>query len=912
MPPFLERLARVLLETHPDGLQDVAVVLPGRRAGMVLRKYLAQLAGRSQWSPDMLDMGIFLERVSGMRRGSAMELLFLLYRTHRELRGDRTEGFDEFLQWAPVTLRDMSEVDQHLLDLDDLYRELHSYDEIEAWSFTRLGEPSAAQQRLIQHWKATGELHRAMGVHMRAVAMGTAGAVARAAAESVAGTETQLPWKAVWFAGLNALEPAPTTVIQALQKIGLAHLAWDTDRWYLEDPLQEAGLFLRRSIAAMGPGVLPPVDAIRTRPRTVHIVSVPNTVAQAAHAAQYLHELAPDERAATVVVLADELLLMPLLEALPADIAPLNVTMGLPLEALPIHGFTEAFFDLHRGYREEQGFRLADAERFFGHPFIFREDLTPRLITSLRSGQRSTIPLPVLADTMRDSGFPEVEKLIAALTPVNDPVAEMPARSRSLFAWCDALCGSDLLAREQLFRMARLQQHLDQELQRSGLSGIGMEAYTRLRDRLLREERLDLIGEPLSGLQVMGLLETRAIDHQHILVLGATEGILPRGEGEQSWIPNDIRKSHGLPLRHDREAITAYHAIRLLQGADKVHLVHPSITSPDSTGPSRFMAQWAHELPGGTASKVVHSGRTATIAQRAMPLIAVQKDDAVRVRLDAILTKGLSPSALGTWLRCPLDFYFTYIMGIRAPDEVDGQLGSDILGEAVHAVLEAVFRPLLGQRLAAEVLRKAAGNTHAMLLAHLGGAYPPEVLSRGHFRLRIEMAANAMERYLKAEADRCATGFSIPLGLEIPVHGELPGGTRLRGRCDRVEDRDGLVHILDLKTGTVNPADLRLKTLDREGIGAGQQQAMQLLIYAWAYLMQHPDVTVARAAIIPLRTPSAAEGHFLHVGGSSEIWRDQLPGITTLLHTLVDELRDPAVPFIHDPDSKWCTCCTTP
>ncbi|MDX9751915.1 MAG: hypothetical protein RBT71_12600, partial [Flavobacteriales bacterium] len=451
MVPFLEQLALALRRHHPDGLADVAVVMPVRGAAAVLRKYIAQGSDRPQWSPDIMDMGGFMQRASGMRQGAPVEMLAHLYRAHTAIAGAKAEPFDEMLQWAPTTLRDMSEVDEHLLDLDVFYRELQEIDDIEEWSF-RLGEPSPGQQRLMRHWRQTAALHRAMHQRMRAEGTGTAGMVARTAVERI--TEGHLPWKAVWFAGLPRLAPAAAQVVALLQQRGLAQVAWDTDRHYLDDPLQEAGLHLRQAIARAGPGLVPPQGAIRERPRTLHATTVPNDPAQALHAAALLEAMTDAERADTAIVLADPELLMPLLQAWPAAAANARVAMGLPLAALPVHGLMEAFMRLHTLPRAHVELPVADVERLLAHALVQRGPDDRAAIAALRAEGRPGIALGRLATIISAHGRPDAGDLEDALRPVTDPVAEMPDRTTALIAWAQVRCADDPWGREQLFRMA--------------------------------------------------------------------------------------------------------------------------------------------------------------------------------------------------------------------------------------------------------------------------------------------------------------------------------------------------------------------------------------------------------------------------------------------------------------------------
>ncbi len=906
MSTFLDRLAKTLLERHGPRLDEVAVVLPGQRAGMHLRKYLAQHTGHALWSPEVLDMGGWMQRYTGLTQLPTMDGLLLLYEAHRNMAGERAEALDSFLQWAPIALRDMSEADAHLLDLDDLYRDLRAYHNIDQWSFTLGKDLSAGQQRALDYWQATGDLHRKLSELMAARSLGTSGWISRQAASRP--LPTPLPWTCTWFAGLNALDPASTMLIRKLAGANAAVLAWDTDHYYLDDPKHEAGRFLRRSINDLGPGVLPPIDDLRTRERSIRAAMVPDRITQARFAAQELKGLDEATRARTAVVLADEDLLMPLLEALPNDIGPVNVTMGLPTTVLPISALVTSFLHLHM-YQEGGAFRVEDVRRLLLHTFLHRGMASQKTLEALMAMQRPRVRQPTLHALFTEHGLGNDPNMEQALSPM-ESAADVPSRIVALLQWVRKLHGHDQLIEEQLFRMARMQHRLDQALERTGAAAMDVRAYCRARERLLREERLGFFGEALEGAQVMGFLETRSVEMERIILLGANEGTLPRSSTQQSFIPFEVRRAYHLPLRADTEAITAYHTYRLLHGCGDLVAVSDQGGATEGDRPSRFIAQWQHELVPVSKTSVLEEHVPVHFATRQSPQLQAHKDAAVLERLKVMAERGFSPSALGTWLRCPLDFYFTQVLRIQPPDEVDHKLGSDVLGEAVHGVLQDLLVQRLNTELDPDEMRTWADSVKPMLVARLGKDFPAEVVDRGHFRLRIEMAAAATAEFLRNEADLIAEGTRIvPLAVEADLGAALPDGIRLRGRCDRIERRNDVVHILDIKTGSVHEKDLRLKTLDRNELAAEQRYALQLLTYAWLYLMEHSEEPCVKAGILPLQKASQAEGTFLRIGNSDLIERSQMPDLTALLAQLVEELRDPERPFMHDSDSRHCTCC---
>jgi RecB family exonuclease len=776
---------------------------------------------------------------------------------------------------------------------------------LEEWSF-RLGELSPGQERLNQRWRSTGELHKAFSELMEERQVASSGYIARSAVSSLE-KERQLPWNTIWFAGLNALDPASTAVIKRLQQQGLAKIVWDADPYYLEDQNQEAGRYLRRSIRELGNGELPPQPAIMDLEREVHAVAAPNALAQTTYVAQRLAQLDPAQRSETAVVLADEQLLLPFLEQLPVDIGPINVTMGMPLKALPVNGLTDALLQVHSTMIEGGGVLVQDLESLLGHPFLHEGRATTTLIAALRAKGTIRVPTDGLPAEMDKCGSLHAERVLQVLAPLDRTLSELPDRFNALFAWAKELAKNDRSIQEQLFQMARLQQRLHSALERCGQLSMDLRTYGSVRDKLLREERIAFLGEPLRGLQVMGLLETRALDHERLFMVSMNEGTLPTTNTQQSWIPFDVRKHHHLPMPSDGEAISAYHFQRTMHLAKHVELIHNG--GDDSGEASRFMAQWRKEVVGRSRTTWSDGVVAAkSVLRRARPLI-IEKDPATLARLKTICERGLSPSALGTWLRCPMDFHFKYVLGIKDADPVDGTLGSDVLGQAVHNVLQDLFKPLEGLTLCPGTIAAMPDQVDHLLLHHLAKEYSPATLTHGDFRLRREMAAEALRSYLREEQRRCEDASTMVISIEEELGATLPNGVLLKGRSDRIDVRNGLTTVLDMKTGAIRSEDLRLAELTREAITPAKRYALQLMIYAWTYLEQHPEVEVVRAGIIPLQRSSQAEGEFLSIAKGTTLNRKSMVAIGDLLVELVEEMLDPDRPFAHDPDSGYCRFC---
>ncbi|HEY0977583.1 MAG TPA: PD-(D/E)XK nuclease family protein [Flavobacteriales bacterium] len=911
MEPFLVRLAHAILAEHGTALREVAVVLPSERAGLHLRHALARAAGAPLWSPELLTLATCTQRISGHRPLPMEELLFEAYEAYREVSAGEAQPLTEFLQWAPTALNDMSEADAHLVPLDGFYRDLRSWEELE-WSFNE--DPlSPGQQRMVRYWAMKGRLHAALNTRLQARSLGTNGLVERIAAEQ----DTALPWRTLWFAGLNALTPAQERILDRARRQGIARFAWDADTYYLTDHAQEAGLHLRKAIGRFGPGMIPPVDGIRSGQLKVETVGTPNEAAQAWCAARLLVEAAPDERRATAVVLANGNLLGPVLEALPTDLGAINVTMGSPVSNLPAGALLEALLELHAGARPDKGYFHRDVERLLRHPFLQQGSTahaTRELLADVARSQRTFVPVARLGTFADALPEPFGQHARQVFTSVTNAAHDLPERTNALLSWARLLVQHDAFSTEQLYQASLALQRF-QPLLATYHPDLDPSAYGRIHQRLLRTAEVGLFGEPLQGVQVMGLLETRALDHRRIVVLGAQEGDLPSGGNDRSFIPFELRRAYAMPLRDSTDAVQAYNFMRMLHGAELLVLVHPE--GDASKGRSRYILQLEHELAHRVPVSFTARQARIPVPVRATASVLVAKDEAVLARLRALLQKGLTPSQLGEWLTCPLDFHLRRVLGVKETDEVAARIAANVLGEGLHTTVENLYRPWLGSSLRADDLREAATRVPAALRTTLASVVAPEVMEAGQPLLQLEMAAQAAQRFLRKEAELVEGGADIvPSALELDLNGEVPRASaalgtpvHLRGRLDRVDVRDGRVHILDLKTGRVNDAELTVHEPTLAAFNGGKRYAAQLLTYAWLYLNKHPEVEAVRAGLLPLQRPSASGGVYLRVDGSDRIGREMMPAIEAFFQDVARTMLDPGIPVQHDPKSRFCRFC---
>jgi len=911
MSGFLQQLAHALIAHHGNDLRDVAVVLPNRRAALHLRKHLAGAIGRAFWSPRCFTLEEFMGELSERQALGAVEQLLELHACHGTVRPGTNEPVEEFLHWAPTTLNDMNEVDAHLVDRERFYHDLRAIDALDRWSVGYGQDLSPGQARLVRYWELKRDLHVAFDRTLAERGLGTRGMVERAAADRA--MNAPIPWSRVWFAGANALTKAQAAVVRAMRSRGLATFAWDADRYYLDDPEQEAGRHLRSLLSEHGPGVIPPGEGLANGERAILVAHAPNLVSQCDLAAQWIAGLTPAERDRTAVLLPDGSLLMPLLRALPQAVGRVNVTMGVPLHTLPVNGLITALLDLHEHGKGTDGMHLDRLAALLMHPFLQGSGnaRTRSLMDALRSEQCMFPRLNDLDRHTRDWPPQEHTWLSGALRPIGDAAADVPDRIARLLAWARHTVGADVLADEQLFHAAVVVQRLGAALE-ARPERLNARSYGMVLMRCLRQERIDLRGEPLEGLQIMGLLETRAIDHDRLIILSAVEGALPPAAPSNSFIPFDVRRVFGLPMPHDGDAISAYGFYRALQRARHVQLI---TCGGDATEASRYVAQIERELvPGSRTTFARIEAQLPTVKPYAPP-IQVEKSPDVLDRIQARLARGLSPSAITAYLNCPLDHWFRHVLGIRPHYGADERLGDDLVGTVVHAVLQQVFSPLCGRSGDPDALLAAVPEVPALVRRSMGAAASGRSVNEGQPLLQAEMAASAIQRYLSYEARRWREhGAPVILALEhalsVPI--EVPGMRTpipITGFLDRSERRGGDLFVVDYKTGAVHAGDTSIR--DIADVPRNKPYAIQLLIYAWLALRRDPGPGPARAGIVPLREPAGMDRSLLRIGAADRLERAQLPLVEDFLRAVIQDMLDPERPIAHEPRSRTCRFCAT-
>ena len=868
--PFLQQVATYLLRRHPEDIDEQLMILPSQRAGRFLQRYLGMEAGGRIWSPHIMTMDSFIQESHPHPTADPITTYFDLYQVYANVLGLEASTFESFVKWGRTLLEDLDEVDRSMISSSDLFSDLRKIKEIENWSFDRQ-ELSPYQNNYLKLWMKLGTIHDGLKENLS-----SKGRVLKGEAYRALGTEPSRSFERigdgkVHFIGLNALSRAEERLVEHLLNKGIAELHFDSDPYYLDDPAQEAGHFLRRyKKRGWQKGFGYSSGPMGGHGRKICISGVNGRVAQAKLAGRILEQEAPtDERLRSAVVLADEQLLRPVLHSIPASLGQLNVTMGFPLHQTLIQDF---FHDLLKMHRQAQrgdpegttrGFYHRDLIRFLEHPYtdsLFQQLLggsSRSFVEQVRADNRSFLDHHELYERL-ERAFPELkddlpeqlQKLFRPLQKMPQDILQLQEGALGLLREALVKDGNEL-DRENLFEYARVLKRL-RDLFDEGHSVSSIDAYERILEQIVEGEELSFTGEPLQGIQVMGMLETRAIDLPHIILLSANESILPKAKSEASLIPQDLRNYYRMPTRHDKDAIFAYHFYRMIQRADKVDLIHDSDPSGPGNGEkSRFLTQLVHEAPKKDPRTSIEEDPVHIPLQKdeSLPL-SIPKDEKVRERLREWAAKGVSPTALSTWVEDPYQFYRKYILRLPEPEELAESIDARALGDVIHDGLYELYRPFEGKELRSSSIEKMFKEIPELVKAQFSQHYEQKDMAFGKNHIMLRVIEDRMKQFLRAEkehiekAEAQGDGLFIEkleasskLDLELDLSGECVP-VRLRGTPDRIDRIGGKKRLIDLKTGNVEPSKLKVGEASDLLEEPGHKYALQLLFYGLLYIRE--------------------------------------------------------------------------
>ncbi|MCX6272013.1 MAG: PD-(D/E)XK nuclease family protein [Bacteroidetes bacterium] len=939
---FLGKLSSYLKERYPDHLQELALVFPNRRAGLYIRRYMALGSLKPMWAPAIFSIEDFVMHLGGKRKAENHQLLLILYKVYQQIEKENAHDLNEFLNWAPVMLDDFNEIDLYLADPASIFSYLSEAKALSTWNLDK--KPLTEFQLSYLHFfNSLNEYYQLLQTQLEQANLASQGSAYRYAADTIEQLEPGLIWKKILFAGFNALTGAEEKIISYLIDKGKAEIFWDADNYYTDNPIQEAGKFLRQYQERQGWGEFRWKDDSYSRlPKEIRIIGIPQNIGQAKVAGQLISEVPTSELSETALVLGDENMLIPVLNSVPEEIGKFNVTMGLPLRLTPMNGLFDALFQLHIHAERlsKETFYFKDLLTLFRHPFF----------SELLDANHANAGIQVVE---KGSGLKEREEwlLIRAFFSRDEVIRDILKPGMLDRYRLDILFGSYsaqplelLVAFQELcdFMKDHFQSKTASEEEPGPERTLEMEylyAYSLLFRQILETwegteipvtlgsvyklfrqaagaVKLSFYGEPLTGLQVMGMLETRTLDFRNIIVLHVNDDIIPSGKGVPSFIPIDIKDHFHLPTYRDRQAVFAYHFYRLLQRAEKVDFLYNTEPGQLMGGEkSRFLHQLRQEL---TAYNPSIRLTETTISfppegENKIKPIVIQKDRKTLHDLTVINSKGWSPTVLNMYRVCPLRFYFSQILKIQEPDEADENMDAATVGTVFHEILELLYQPTLNQPLTADSYKEMKRRLPELVRKKYQDNLQHGDLESGKNLLMVKVTESLILQHLDKEKDTWISRNQprIPLiviGLEKWLSTDF-FQYRLGGKVDRIDQYEHDYYLIDYKTGKLEEKDVRLVNAEKLKDDPAMDKVFQLMIYSYLfYKQQNPKLSLIIPGIISLRRPAAGI-LTLKLPEGSDLLKEGISMMENLVKKILDDLYNPEVPFIQTENLITCTYC---
>ncbi|WP_318343793.1 PD-(D/E)XK nuclease family protein [Flagellimonas baculiformis] len=905
---FLEHVLDDLEKKQLD-IASCTFVLPSKRSGTFLKKHISKRLNRSVFSPQTLSIQEFIEALTGLSQSSNVNLLFNLYAVYKEADINQHEDFSSFIKWGQTLLHDFNEIDGYLIPAKDILNYLSAIKELNHWSLQK--EKTELVENYLQLW---GKLENIYGKFTTALLhqkTGYQGLIQRIAVQSLSEQTKASSANPVIFVGFNALNNAEAQIIQHYLEQGNAYIYWDIDTYFLNDPIHDAGLFIRNYQREWP--YLKNQSRITTQdsflsPKKISITGVPKNISQTKYVGQLLQELALNKEISlknTALVLADETLLDPMLKAVPPSIGEVNITMGYPLYKTVLHSFFLTYLELCLNV-SERGWFYKNVLEFISNPYVSvlsasgETDFAKALAKDIKEGNW----LYVSSDML--SAYDGSKELLAIL---------FPKKSISPKEWVEHCLKliqhlknsyqsqENALELEYLYRFHTLFNQLGQYLEKVDFM-TELKSIKNLFKQLSSVETLDFIGEPLSGLQLMGMLESRNLDFETVIITSVNEGILPSGKSNNSFIPFDVKRDYGLPTYKEKDAIYTYHFYRLIQRAKNVHIIYN--TEPDvleGWEKSRLITQLLTDA--NIRPYVEHAIAAPEIKIDAKPLLHIDKDTVLVEDLKAFAAKGFSPTSLTNYIKNPIDFYKRNILKINDLEEVEENIAANTFGTIVHDSLEQLYTPLINSLLTSENVSALKSKIAETVSQHFQKSLAGVDISKGKFLLVYNVIIKYLQNFINMELqnlkrhnikilaleEKYEVPLSIP-GLDFPIV--------LKGTLDRVDEIDGTVRIIDYKTGKVEPKNVKITDWEELITEYDKSKAFQLLCYAHMYRKKH-GASPLLAGIYSFK--NLGQGLFSFVDDKNPlIDENTLASFEEKLHQLIRDILDPKIPFTEKRD----------
>lgn len=951
MESFLKLVAADLYKHTEGNLAHTAVVFPNKRAGLFFNEYLAQESDSPIWSPAYVSISELFRSLSPWEVGDPVKLVCELYKIFRR-ETQSTETLDDFYFWGEMLISDFDDADKNKVDTDKLFSNLQDLRNImDDYTFIddeqeeairqffqnfSIERRTALKERFISLWNVLGNIYKGFRESLASQNIAYEGMMYRHVIQHL--DVDKLPYEKYVFVGFNVLNKVEHTLFTQLKDVGKAVFYWDYDEFYMKENRQavthEAGEFIRRNLRDFPSPLSGELFKNLSKPKEVHYIASSTENAQARYLPQWIRNNLTTPEKETAVVLCNEALLQPVLHSLPAEVKHVNITMGFPLSQTPVYSFLIALLELHtHGFNFKSGrYTFQSVVTLLKHPYTRQLTGQAELLEKELTRNNRFYPLPgeLGKDEFLTRLFTPLSGNLNLCIRLSETLQQVAGIYQANTSGTEDTDAFNQLYRESLFKAYTTINRFRTLIEEDELT-VQSETFRRLLVKVLSATNIPFHGEPAIGMQVMGVLETRNLDFRHLVLLSVNEGQLPKSGGDSSFIPYNLRKAFGMTTIEHKIAVYAYYFYRLLQRAERITLMYNTSSDGLNRGEwSRFMLQFLIEWPHPITRQFLEAGQSP---QGTSP-ITVEKTPDVMRRMQSLFDvranpkAKFSPSALNYYLDCPLKFYYRYVAGLSAPDEVSAEIDSATFGSIFHYAAEHIYKDLTthGKVINKEALETLLRN-EVKLQDYVDTAFKklffnvPQNEKPEYNGVQLINSA-VIARYLKQLLQndlRYAPFTFIASEMEVdePIDIQTPKGvikSRIGGIIDRMDSKDGTLRIVDYKTGGDADTPPHVESLfipDKKR----SNYVFQTFLYAAIMCRKQPTMKIAPALLYIHRAATETYSPVIQMGEPrkpkeavedfskyEKEYRERLQG-------LLEEIFNPEKSFTQTEIIEKCTYC---
>ena len=951
MESFLKLVAADLYKHTEGNLAHTAVVFPNKRAGLFFNEYLAQESDSPIWSPAYVSISELFRSLSPWEVGDPVKLVCELYKIFRR-ETQSTETLDDFYFWGEMLISDFDDADKNRVDTDKLFSNLQDLRNImDDYTFIddeqeeairqffqnfSIERRTALKERFISLWDVLGNIYKGFRESLASQNIAYEGMMYRHVIEHL--DVDKLPYEKYVFVGFNVLNKVEHTLFTQLKDAGKAVFYWDYDEFYMKENRQavthEAGEFIRRNLRDFPSPLSGELFKNLSKPKEVHYIASSTENAQARYLPQWIRNNLTTPEKETAVVLCNEALLQPVLHSLPAEVKHVNITMGFPLSQTPVYSFLIALLELHtHGFNFKSGrYTFQSVVTLLKHPYTRQLTGQAELLEKELTRNNRFYPLPgeLGKDEFLTRLFTPLSGNLNLCIRLSETLQQVASIYQANTSGTEDTDAFNQLYRESLFKAYTTINRFRTLIEEDELT-VQSETFRRLLVKVLSATNIPFHGEPAIGMQVMGVLETRNLDFRHLVLLSVNEGQLPKSGGDSSFIPYNLRKAFGMTTIEHKIAVYAYYFYRLLQRAERITLIYNTSSDGLNRGEwSRFMLQFLIEWPHPITRQFLEAGQspqgTSPITVEKTPDVMRQMQSLFDVRANP--KAKFSPSALNYYLDCPLKFYYRYVAGLSAPDEVSAEIDSATFGSIFHYAAEHIYKDLTthGKVINKEALETLLRN-EVKLQDYVDTAFKklffnvPQNEKPEYNGVQLINSA-VIARYLKQLLQndlRYAPFTFIASEMEVdePIDIQTPKGvikSRIGGIIDRMDSKDGTLRIVDYKTGGDADTPPHVESLfipDKKR----SNYVFQTFLYAAIMCRKQPTMKIAPALLYIHRAATETYSPVIQMGEPrkpkeavedfskyEKEYRERLQG-------LLEEIFNPEKSFTQTEIIEKCTYC---